>query len=239
MRCNSSYRRNGPRAAGAWRGAGLFALALFAISANGDDASGAVLEFTPPAPGSYRLERIMPAADGTVLDLAGRQQRLSQYTSGKVTVLSFVYSSCADPEGCPYAYLVFNLLKNAIEIESALHNRIRLVTLSFDPKRDTPEAMAHYAGTHAQGSPVVQWTFLTTPSVRELKPILDGYGQDVYVEVDAKTMKPTGAFSHVLKLFLIDRHGQVREIYMSGFFTPEVVLNDIKTLLMEDGVTLR
>jgi len=35
-------------------------------------------------------------------------------------------------------------------------------------------------------------------------------------------------------VFLIDRGGDVREIYSSQFLHPEVVLNDIQTLLLED-----
>ena len=41
--------------------------------------------------------------------------------------------------------------------------------------------------------------------------------------------------SHVLKVFLIDRAGDVREIYSALFLHPQTVLNDIETLLMEEG----
>ena len=40
-------------------------------------------------------------------------------------------------------------------------------------------------------------------------------------------------------MFLIDRNGTVREIYTTDYLLPEVVINDIKTLLMEDGVKLK
>ena len=43
----------------------------------------------------------------------------------------------------------------------------------------------------------------------------------------------------MLKLFLIDRRGQVREIYTTAFLQPEVMLNDILTLLIEDGLAQR
>jgi cytochrome oxidase Cu insertion factor (SCO1/SenC/PrrC family) len=41
--------------------------------------------------------------------------------------------------------------------------------------------------------------------------------------------------SHVLKVFLIDRSGYVREIYTSTFLHPQTIMGDIKTLLMEGG----
>jgi protein SCO1/2 len=38
-----------------------------------------------------------------------------------------------------------------------------------------------------------------------------------------------------LKLFLIDPRGSVREIHSTSFLQPQVLLNDIRTLLLEDG----
>ena len=79
--------------------------------------------------------------------------------------------------------------------------------------------------------------FLTTRSVRTLLPLLEGFGQDVAVEHD-ELGRPTRTINHMLKVFLIDRSGVVREIYSAAFLIPEVVLNDIKTLLAEDGVPI-
>jgi cytochrome c peroxidase len=41
----------------------------------------------------------------------------------------------------------------------------------------------------------------------------------------------TGRYSHVLKVFLVDRDGRIRNVYSTGFLVPQVVLNDIKTVL--------
>jgi protein SCO1/2 len=38
---------------------------------------------------------------------------------------------------------------------------------------------------------------------------------------------------HMLKVYLIDSQGKVREIYSTSFLQPAVLLNDIKTVLME------
>jgi hypothetical protein len=48
-----------------------------------------------------------------------------------------------------------------------------------------------------------------------------------------------GPLSHVFKLFLIDRRGSVREIYSTSFLQPEVVLNDIRTQLLEDSAAAK
>ncbi|WP_165873579.1 SCO family protein [Parasulfuritortus cantonensis] len=192
-------------------------------------------EFTPPVPGSYELMHIMRAPGGKVLDLNGKRRDLAEFTQGKVTLLSFIYSSCSDPNGCPYAYIVFHTLQNRLERDPRFAGKVQLLSLSFDPARDTPEMLRLYAGDNADAKRPVEWNFLTTASVGELLPILDDYGQDVYLEKDPDTGKWLGTFSHVLKVFLIDEHQEVREIYTTTFLMPDMVYNDIVTLLMESG----
>src|SRR5687767_916700 len=72
------------------------------------------LDYTPPAPGTYQLHRIMPAPDGRVVDVTGRLRRLDHYTRDKITLLGFIYTTCVDPDGCPLAYRVFDSLKARI-----------------------------------------------------------------------------------------------------------------------------
>src|SRR6185503_1818041 len=72
------------------------------------------LEYEPPAAGSYALHRIMPAPEGRVVGLSGKTEPLSRYTHGAITLLGFIYTTCADPDGCPLAYRVFDALKEEI-----------------------------------------------------------------------------------------------------------------------------
>ncbi len=207
-------------------------------------AAGAALaaptmDFVPPLPGSYKLERIQPATEGAVLDAKGKRRRLSEFTQGRVTLLAFMYSSCADPNGCPYALTVMHLVKDQLEKLQEARGRVRFVSLSFDPVRDTPQVLALYGGDHSGARQHLAWDFLTTRSRRDLLPILHGFGQDVGVDIDKATGKPVGTYSHVLKVFLIDRQRTVREIYTTDYLLPAMVLNDIKTLLMEEGVKLK
>ncbi len=218
------------------RAAAALALAWLASAAAalGHEAALPPLDFEPPAPGTYTLHRIMAAPDGEVLGLDGRPQRLARFTRERITLLGFIYTTCVDPEGCPLAYRVFDTLRQSIAATPALRGRVRLVTLSFDPARDTPSAMRQYAGSRVtDDGRGPAWYFLTTRSARELLPLVEGFGQDVRVTVDRLGGQPRRELSHVLKVFLIDRAGFVREIYSSTFLHPRTVLNDIETLLME------
>jgi cytochrome oxidase Cu insertion factor (SCO1/SenC/PrrC family) len=189
-------------------------------------------EFVPPVPGTYTLHPIMQAPGGVVVDLDGRSRRLAEFTTGKITLLSFVYTRCADAWGCPLAYRVFDAVGTAVERSPTLRSRVRLVTLSFDPGHDTPAVMRQYAGE--QASRGIEWHFLTTASTRALVPLLEGFGQDVRVAPSRRPDGP-GPLSHVLKVFLIDPRGIVREIYSTAYLYPEVVFADIETLRLEFG----
>ncbi len=191
------------------------------------------MDFVLPEPGTYELHRIMRAPDGPVLTVDGRLEKLSRFTRERITLLGFIYTSCTDPQGCPLAYRVFDRLKEEIRATPALKDEVQLVTLSFDPARDTPSVMKRYAGSQLEDEGGLRWFFLTTPSARELVPLVEGFGQDVQYSVDRSTGRPVRQLSHVLKVFLIDRSGYVREIYTSTFLHPRAIIGDIKTLLME------
>ncbi|GEM_PF-409874 len=189
-------------------------------------------QFVAPAPGSYRLEVIQTAANGQVLDTDGRSYPLQRYTAGKVTLLGFMYTYCVDPVGCPLAFQTFVELRRRLLAQPALARRVRFVSLSFDPTNDTPAAMRAYAGALADPRSALRWHFLTTRSVGALRPIIDGFGQDVAVTLDPQG-RPTRLYNHLLKIFLIDARGRVREIYTTSYLLPDVVFNDIQTLLRE------
>jgi cytochrome c peroxidase/protein SCO1/2 len=192
------------------------------------------LDFEPPAPGTYTLHRIMAAPDGEVVGLDGRSERLARFTRERITLLGLVYTTCVDPDGCPLAVQVFDAVERTVSETPRLRPVVRLVTLSIDPEHDTPAAMRGYAGRRAGARPGgVPWHFLTTRSTRALAPLLDGFGQDVRRAAGARPRSGARELSHVLKVFLIDPAGFVREIYSSAFLHPRTVLNDIDTLLMD------
>ena len=194
------------------------------------------MEFVPPAAGSYVLQRIQRAPDAVLLDSAARLRNLATYTTGKITLLTFFYTYCMDPWGCPFAYSTLTGLRDRVLAEPQLAKQVRFVNVSFDPTNDTPEAIGRY-GARLMDDARFEWRFLTSRSVSELLPVLEGFGQDVSVERDASG-RPSRTIHHMLKMFLIDRHGIVREIYSLAYLQQPVMLNDIKTLALEDRATV-
>ena len=182
--------------------------------------------------GTYRLERIMRSPDGIVLESDGSARRLSEFTTGKITLFSFIYTYCTDAKGCPLAYATLHSLKSTIERTPALHGKVRFVSMSFDPEHDTPAAMRSYGGQAARDRRGLAWHFLTTRHGRELVPLLDGFGQDVSVAAPQPPGQRIPVLSHMLKVYLLDASGTVREIYSTSYLHPAVLLEDITTLLL-------
>ena len=191
------------------------------------------LGYTVPKPGSYTLPKINTAAGGTVLDVNGKELDLNSLIGDKIVLLTFIYSSCTDLNGCPLATAVFYKIKERFKDDPKLADKIRLISISFDPEHDTPEVMKLYGAGFKGGNP--EWLFLTTASEEALLPISSQYGQMVIKEYD-ESGEYTGSMAHVLRAFLIDRSKSIRQEYSVSFLHDELVSTDIKTLLIEDGL---
>jgi cytochrome oxidase Cu insertion factor (SCO1/SenC/PrrC family) len=188
-------------------------------------------DYDPPEPGSYTLPILDEAADGPVLDSEGRGHQLRQVMGGRVTVLSFVYLRCRSAGACPHATGVLRQIHELSGEDPVLAQKLRLITMSFDPSFDTPERMASYAQWFELDGPAADWCFLTTHSEAELDPILEAYNQPVDRRRDSAD--PAGPYYHPVRVYLIDAAGRIRNIYSLGLMDPRMILTDVRTLLLE------
>ena len=179
---------------------------------------------------AYDLPPIGKAADGQVLTVDNTPKQLHQLMGDKLVLLSFIYSSCSDVNGCPYATQVLHKISRQLRQQPVLAEQLRVLTVSFNPLQDTPEKMRQYGQGMNQGG--LDWQFLTTASEQALQPLLEGYPQNIQKIYD-EAGNFTGGFSHLLRVYLIDRNLQIRNIYSVDFLKPEIVLADIRNILDE------
>ncbi|MDG1931349.1 MAG: SCO family protein [Luminiphilus sp.] len=190
----------------------------------------APLEFIAPEPGSYGLPTMGVAADGEVLDSDGNKVRLHDFIGDKPTVLSFIFTTCDDVNGCPLATYVMRNVQDALQADPLTANKARLVSFSFDPLFDTPGVIDAYgAQFRADG---FDWQFLTTEGATTLDPILSAYDQWVIRDYDTNG-EYMGTMSHILRVFLIDESRRIRNIYSTSFLHADTVANDVRSLLIE------
>ncbi|WP_416051389.1 SCO family protein [Cupriavidus basilensis] len=180
---------------------------------------------TVSADGARRLDlarapRELPAL--ALFDQAGRQLAFGGPMpqgegAGKrdrpVTLVTFVYTRClaiCRTSASGQAWLQQQLR------ERGLQDRVRLLTLSFDPARDTPAALWAYART-LRADPAI-WTFATVAEPARLRGLLDAFG--IVVLPDG-----LGGYSHNAALFLVDTQGRLAAAY--DVERPDLALADV------------
>ena len=190
------------------------------------------LSFAPPEPGSYTLPAMGSAADGAVIDSEGNSAQLHDFLGDKPTVLSFIFTTCDDVNGCPLATYVMRRVQDVLQADPATADKARLVSFSFDPIFDTPDVIAAY-GAQFQ-DPEADWQFLTTKGAETLDPILRAYDQWVIRDFN-ENGEYQGTMSHILRVFLVDQDKRIRNIYSTSFLHADTVVNDVKSLIMENN----
>jgi protein SCO1/2 len=99
---------------------------------------------------------------------------------------------------------------------------VRLVSISVDPERDTPEALTRFARRY--GAPSEQWIFLTgTPQTVHQLAFTTFHVGDVL-----------GKIEHSTKFVLVDKRGRIRGYYSSlGQDDLPALLRDVEALRRE------
>jgi cytochrome oxidase Cu insertion factor (SCO1/SenC/PrrC family) len=123
---------------------------------------------------------------------------------GQVWVADFFFTHCAST--CPMMSARFESLAQQIDPE-----RVRLVSFSVDPERDTPERLAEYAERFdvAPG----RWLFLTgdKPQIRAL--VRDGFHLGVSEPSPEDLAAGAEAVLHSTRFVLVDPEGRIRGYY--------------------------
>ncbi len=189
------------------------------------------LKFVPPAVGSYELPPLGKAQDGAVIDKNRKALRLYDLIGDKLVVMGFIYTHCPDLNGCPLASYVMKQLQMRLLETAELKDKVRLISLSFDPLLDTPDVMRDYSMHFRRKG--FDWRFLTTNSEAQLHPILEAYGQyrNMFYNEDGSY---SGTMSHILRVYLIDNDRRIRNIYSAGFLHVDTVMNDLRTLQLNE-----
>jgi protein SCO1 len=141
---------------------------------------------------------------------------------GKVVLVSFIFTTCSGT--CPATTSRMNTVARELKREGLLKkDRVRLVSITLDPKRDTPKALRRYRELYdIEGD---HWSFLTGPAA-DVNKVIAAWG------MWAKPAK-SGQLDHPSRVYLLDTRGRIREIYSLKFFKADWVLEDVRSLLKE------
>jgi len=149
------------------------------------------------------------APDFTLQDSEGRTVSMADLR-GKVVVLHFIYTSC--PDVCPLHAERIAEIQEMIN-RTPMRDLVRFVTITTDPKNDTPEVMRKYGSAH--GLDPVNWMFLTSGPDRlaATRELVEKFGHK-FMEVDG------GYQVHSVVTHVIDMEGRWRSNFHGLKFKP-------------------
>ncbi len=125
-------------------------------------------------------------------DQLGEITGLDRYKGHPVLVTMF-YTSC--PHVCPMLISTIKLTESKLSVEERA--QLRVLTISIDPERDTPENLQQIFQRHSVDSG--RWS-MVRPLPGDVRTIAGVLG------VKYKQL-PDGEFSHTTKIVLLDRDG--------------------------------
>ncbi len=173
----------------------------------------------PPKKGEIgRRETNVAAPSFTLTNQAGRKFQFNA-ASGKFVLVTFVYTTC--PDVCPLFSAHFAGIQRALDGEK--QENYLLLSISTDPKRDTPAKMKTYA--EAFKANVKHWQFLTG-SYKDLSEVWKNFGVNVKDHGN-------GQIQHTNLTTLIDPKGNRRVDYYGDKWLVKEVLKDITWLESE------
>ena len=175
---------------------------------------------TAPAPrtGVDLLKPGDAVPDAPFVDQDARKRSFSAFR-GSPVVMTFIYTRCPLATFCPLMDRHFAAMQQPLKDDPALR-QVRLVTVSFDPKTDTPPVLKKHAKT--LNADLSRWTFLTGD-----RDDIDRFAMRFGVSI-ARAMNDPRDITHNLRTAVIGADGRLIKVYTGNDWTPEQVLADLK-----------
>jgi len=174
-----------------------------------------VMEPNEPLP----VEQAAPAFELTNV-VNGEKVSLDS-TDGKVRIVYFYFANC--PDVCPPTTFLLSEVQDQLKAEGKLGNKVELISITFDPERDTPEVIIDFAKkTFAEFE---GWSFLRGEE-EETVELARAF------RVDVKKLDD-GAFIHSNVITIVDQQGQIRK-WINGNdqeLTAEKIVKELNKLL--------
>lgn len=199
--------------------------------------------------GDYWLEKLaisaLPRADQTPLtvneNFAQIGKQVNEFTltnqdgkpispkdfQGKAWAITFIYAQCPLPDYCIKMSKNFSDAANQLK-DADFKEKVALLSISFDPERDTPEKLKAYRqgylGKDANAAESV-WQ-LAVGKDAEVRKIADFFALDYKVDPNDKTQ-----FSHSLRTAVIAPDGKVTKIFVGNEWTANDLVRELQAAL--------
>lgn len=142
-----------------------------------------------------------PIPDVELLNQDGKTIHLADFR-GKTLLLTFIYTRCPMPTFCPRLSSLFASVERELAKNPEQYPKTQLLTISIDPKNDTPPVLRKYGLAYLSDDPkgFAYWSF-AVPTAENLKKLADAFSL-IYEEQDNQ-------IAHSMSTDLIDPNGRL------------------------------
>jgi protein SCO1/2 len=163
------------------------------------------------------LDPPLPISNFELIDMKGKPFHFSDL-KGEVALIYFGYTTC--PDACPLT--MYDVKKALADLKSG-KDQVRVIFISVDPERDTPEVLSRYMSAFGP-----EFTGLTDDFAR-VQEAMKSFG--AFAEKDTTSKSAAGYLvSHTTRLYLVDPTGQLLLMYPFGF-KAEDLRSDLEHML--------
>jgi protein SCO1/2 len=185
----------------------------------------AAADSTPGASSGFELIKMGdPVPDHEFVDQDGHSLSLKSLR-GSAVVVTFMYTTCPMPEFCPLMDKNFAAMQAKLKEQNNML-RAHLLSVSFDPEVDTPKVLKEHATKLGADSRL--WSFVTGDR-DEIDKWASGFGVSV-----SRAVNDPRDITHNLRTALLDRQGNLVQVYTGNTWTPEQVLADLRVMVGVD-----
>ena len=178
----------------------------------------------PPLPTGETAPQVGKAVpDIKLTDQDGKRFSLTDYR-GKAFAVTFIYRECPLPDYCIKMSQNFSDAAMRIAADPSLRDKAKLLSISFDPTRDTPEKLRQYGQGYLgnQAKPDFSVWRLAVGSDKEVRAVADFFGLKYEVDENDKAL-----INHSLVTAVIGPDGNVKKIFAGNKWTVDELLKSL------------
>ena len=180
----------------------------------------------PPLPTNNNFVQIgKDVPDFALVNQDGKRISIKDFR-GKALAITFIYAKCPLPDYCIRMSTNFSDLANQLTANAELKDKIRLLSISFDPANDTPEKLRSYGQGYLGRGAMPDFTIwqLAVGKDAEVRRIADFFGLRYEVDATDKTK-----INHSLITAVIAPDGKVTKIFPGNEWTPGDLLTELSS----------